>query len=152
MSADTLPIEPADFARALEALPPETLHQRAAEIQNSIAHLKYSNEQMMPFADEGDDDCREAMFENLVVIGRMNERIRMLREEVEKRGLRWMDAEVEEAEERKVNGHVEGSEEGAQAVQREARAPSGRLGDEELRRRLEEQMGEDDGEEEGVHL
>ncbi|KAF2222877.1 hypothetical protein BDZ85DRAFT_180186, partial [Elsinoe ampelina] len=107
MSSDALPIDPAQFAHALESLPVETLHQKAAEILNSIGHLKSSNEQMMPFADEGDQDCKEAMFENLVVIGRMNERIKILREEVEKRGLRWMDAEVEERE-GKVNGHVEG--------------------------------------------
>ncbi|PNS19729.1 Retrograde regulation protein 2 [Sphaceloma murrayae] len=152
MSSDTAPIPPEEFARALESLPPETLHQRAAEIQNSINHLKYSNEQMMPFADEGDHDCREAMFENLVVIGRMNERIKMVREEVEKRGLRWADAEVEEAEGEKVNGHIEGQEPpvaGSQAPAQEV-APSGRLTDEQLRRRLEEQMAGD--EEEGVHL
>ena len=143
MSSDALPIAPVAFARALESLPPETLHHKAAEIQNSINHLKHSNEQMLPFADEGDADCREAMFENLVVIGRMNERIKMLREEVEKRGLRWAEAEVEDA---RLNGHV--VEEGdAMVVVREG---SGRLTDEELRRRLEEQMNGD--EEEGVHL
>ncbi|KAG8626192.1 hypothetical protein KVT40_006593 [Elsinoe batatas] len=147
MSSDALPIDPAQFAIALESLPVETLHQKAAEILNSIGHLKSSNEQMMPYADEGDQDCKEAMFENLVVIGRMNERIKILREEVEKRGLRWMDAEVEERE-GKVNGHVEGNGEA-----REVRAPSGRLTDEELRRRMEERMAADEAEEEdGVHL
>ncbi|KAF4549419.1 Hypothetical protein D9617_21g096400 [Elsinoe fawcettii] len=150
MSSDALPIEPLQFARALESLPIETLHQRAAEILNSIGHLKSSNEQMMPFADEGDQDCKEAMFENLVVIGRMNERIKILREEVEKRGLRWIDAEVEERE--KVNGHAaeEGQREAQEEGHRAERGTSGRLTDDELRRRLEEQMAQD--EEEGVHL
>ena len=55
MSAEALPIDPAAFAEALESLPVDTLHERAAEIRNSINHLKYSNEQMMPFADDGDE-------------------------------------------------------------------------------------------------
>ncbi|KAF2152917.1 hypothetical protein K461DRAFT_267591 [Myriangium duriaei CBS 260.36] len=149
MSSDALPIDPTAFAQALESLPPETLHLKAAEIANSINHLKSSNEQMLPFADEGDQDCKDAMFENLVVIGRMNERIRMLREEVEKRGLRWADAEVEDSE-RRVNGHV--LEEGDAVVGTGQRAQSGRLTDEELRRRLAEQMAQDGEDEEGVHL
>ncbi|GAM87704.1 hypothetical protein ANO11243_057310 [Dothideomycetidae sp. 11243] len=147
-SSDALPIDPTAFARALESLPTETLHLKAAEIQNSIAHLKTSNAEMLPFADEGDADCREAMFENLVVIGRMNERIQILRDEVERRGLRWADAEVEDAE-RKINGHV--LEEGDVQVVSRAEGQSGRLTDEELRRRLEEQLAGEE-EEEGVHL
>jgi len=156
MSSDALPVAPGDFARALESLPPETLHEKAAEIQNSIVHLKSSNDQMMPYADEGDQDCKEAMFENLVVIGRMNERVKLLREEIEKRGLRWADAEVEDAKLRaaaKTNGHVEGDGAGAedrQEVREAARQQGGRLTDDELRRRLEAQMADD--EEEGVHL
>ena len=82
------PIDPARFAMALEGLPIDSIHAKAAEIRNSIAHLRSSNEQMMPFADEGDQDCKEAMFENLTVIGRMNQRIALLRAEVERRGNR----------------------------------------------------------------
>lgn len=54
MSHEALPIDAPGFARALEGLPVDALHGKAAELQNSIAHLKYSNEQMVPFADEGD--------------------------------------------------------------------------------------------------
>ena len=54
MSHEALPLDAPAFARALEELPIDALHSRAAEIQNSIAHLKSSNEQMIPFADEGD--------------------------------------------------------------------------------------------------
>src|ERR1700761_2458055 len=122
MSADAQPIDPARFALALEGLPLENLHAKAAELRNSIAHLKSSNEQMMPFADEGDDDCREAMFENLAVIGRMNERIALLRAEVEKRGMRWSEGEVEDA---KMGN-------GENGAGREAAQPSGRLTDDEL--------------------
>ena len=146
MSSATQPIDPTRFAEALESLPIDALHSKAAELRNSIGHLKFSNEQMLPFAEEGDDVCREAMFENLSVIGRMNERISLLRAEVEKRGMRWADGEVEDAEAREakmVNGD-------AGANGNEARQRNGRLTDEELRRQLEAQMGED--EDEGVHL
>ncbi|KAJ9626536.1 hypothetical protein H2203_004169 [Taxawa tesnikishii (nom. ined.)] len=109
-------------------------------------------------------DCKEAMFENLIVITRMNERIQLLRNEVEKRGMRWADAEVEErdavSDPTNTNGELangtaaHGSEapgvSAGTAHAPESRAPSGRLTDEELVRRLQEQMGED--EEEGVHL
>jgi len=102
-------------------------------------------------------DCKEALFENLVVLNRMNQRITILRAEVEKRGMRWADAETEEAEQhkdvdmtdaegRRVNGHVvntSGSQQGRSAQ-------SGRLTDEDLRRRLQDQMEEDD--DDGVHL
>jgi len=111
----------------------------------------------MPFAEEGDQDCKDAMYENLVVIGRMNERIGMLRAEVERRGMRWADAEVEEANANKdhemtdtsgqlVNGHADNN------IRQTESAPSGRLTDEELRARLAQQLEDDDGEEEGVHL
>ena len=147
MSSEAAPIDPARFALALETLPLDSLHAKAAELRNSITHLKSSNEQMLPFADEGDDDCREAMFENLAVIGRMNERISLLRAEVEKRGMRWSEGEVEDKE--MLNGGLEG-EAVVVANGVEPRQPSGRLTDDELRRQLEAQMGED--EEDGVHL
>ena len=158
MSHEALPIDRRAFAEALESLPLDALHGKAAEISNSITHLKSSNDQMMPFADDGDQDCKDAMFENLMVIGRMNERIGMLRAEVERRGMRWADAEVEDANANKdhdmidthgqlVNGHANGD------VRSTVSAPSGRLTDEELRTRLAQQLdeGDEDGDE-GVHL
>lgn len=160
MADPTRPIDPARFALALESLPLDTLHAKAAEIRNSINHLKNSNEQMLPFADEGDDDCREAMFENLTVIGRMNERIGLLRAEVEKRGFLWGQHD---------SGSVDGvgvvtDEDDVVAARGErangdsrmvngtgAARQSGRLTDEELRRQLEAQMG-DEEDDDGVHL
>jgi hypothetical protein len=154
MSSDAAPISPARFAQALESLPLDALHSKAAELSNSIAHLKSSNEQMLPFADEGDDVCREAMFENLTVIGRMNERISLLRAEVERRGMRWSEGEVEDQamvdEGKMVNGDA--GQSGANGATTGTRQQNGRLTDDELRRRLETQMAEDDGDEEGVHL
>lgn len=170
----TLPISAADFALAIADLPLDTLHAKAAEIENSMRHLRSSNAQMLPFADDGDQDCKDAVFENLQVIGRMNERIDLLRAEVEKRGMRWSGAEVEDDNARvRANGVVNGD--GAVAVNGHGvedrmvdgesaadgtadsgevlapRAPSGRWTDEELRQRIETQMA-DDGDDEGVHL
>lgn len=175
MSTQSTPIDPLRFAEALEALPLDALHAKAAELQNSIGHLRSSNDQMLPFADEGDQDCKEAMFENLGVIGRMNERVGLIKAEVEKRGMPWP------SEEREGGGGVVGSSEAGEAIVA-ARAgdmvngsgemvngtvgsapanagsrqqQSGRLTDEELRRRveaqLEAQMAEDD-DGDGVHL
>lgn len=97
MSNEALPISPARFALALKDLPLSTLHLKAAELRNSIAHLDYSNEQLKPFADgaEGDggpdQDCADAIKENEVVIARMLERIELLKQEVEGRGSSWLE-------------------------------------------------------------
>lgn len=147
MSSETInPISPSRFAEALESLPIDALHSKAAELTNSISHLKSSNDQMLPFAEEGDRDCREAMFENLAVINRMRERVDLIKKEVESRGMPWT-AEGEEygnvrAEETRVNGT--GTTNGTMQ--------SGTLGDDDLRRRIEDQVGQDNETEDGVHL
>ena len=60
--------------------------------------LESSNQQLQPFASEGDKDCAEAIEENVAVIGRMKDRVTLLRVEVENRGLRWSEAEVEDGQ------------------------------------------------------
>jgi len=114
MSNATAPISPARFAAALKDLPLSTLHLKAAELRNSIAHLDYSNEQLKPFAggtepsSNGvpDQDCVDAIRENEVVIERMKERIELLRAEVEGRGSSWTEFSSKEEleEESLVNG------------------------------------------------
>jgi len=98
MSSEATPISPVRFAEALRDLPISTLHLKALELRNSIAHLDYSNEQLKPFADgtdpslpspTPDPDCVEAIKENEVVIARMQERIELLKKEVERRGGSW---------------------------------------------------------------
>ena len=90
------------------------------------------------------------MYENLIVINRMNERIQLLRAEVEKRGMRWSEAEVEDLQvsERMVNGDS--------ATQTQpTQSQSGRLTDDELRAQLEASLAQhshEDQEEEGLHL
>ncbi|KAK4506361.1 hypothetical protein PRZ48_000091 [Zasmidium cellare] len=145
------PITPELFAEAIKDLPLDTLYAKAAELQNSISHLLSSNIQMKPFADSGDSDCVEAIAENDNVIKRFEERVQLCREEAERRGLGWSKhGGNEEGVTNGVNG-VGGGEGGSGSGQRS----SGRLTDEELRRRLEEQMGDEDGDgdgEDGVHL
>jgi hypothetical protein len=54
MSHEALPIDRVQFAEALGSLPLDALHAKVAELRNNMEHLRYSNEQMVPFADEGD--------------------------------------------------------------------------------------------------
>jgi hypothetical protein len=209
------PITPARFAAAIQDLPLSSLALKVAELRNSIAHLDYSNEQLKPFArpaspdEEGDPDCAEAIQENEVVIQRMEERIMLVKEEVERRGASWREvgfmvagsregeAGAEEkigadatmtngisGDEALVNGHgdgrgSEGRREGAGGGTHSAwtdgtfqtgtiaggtvtmdrtagqgqQSQGGTLGDEELRRRLEERMRADEADEDGgMHL
>ncbi|KAK2760912.1 hypothetical protein FQN54_002154 [Arachnomyces sp. PD_36] len=92
MSASSVPINPTAFAEALTSLPLGSLYAKGAEIQNSIAHLQRSNEELQQFIQEtegGDKDCEDAVKENEVVIGRMEERIELLKTEIEGRGQTW---------------------------------------------------------------
>lgn len=92
------------------------------------------------------------MYENLVVISRMNERIQLLRAEVEKRGMSWSEADVQAplVSENMVNGYS------APTTQTQSSQPqSGHLTDEQLRAQLEARLAQDtqdDQEEEGLHL
>jgi hypothetical protein len=116
MSNEAIPISPARFAAALKDLPLSNLHLKAMEIRNSIAHLDYSNEQLKPFANgtdpsangHADQDCIDAIKENEIVIARMQERIALLKTEVEGRGSSWLEfqsaEDLQEGDERLVNG------------------------------------------------
>lgn len=175
MSSSAQPISPTRFAAALTSLPLPNLHLKAAELRNSIAHLEYSNIQLQHFVEEGDRDCREAIDENEETIMRMEERIALLKKEVEGRGFAWGDEGVgggDEANEKtgdKLNGNtneqlnINGQGEVEQAISRSGeslrsvqnvRGEGGRLGDEELARRLRERMAEDmmDEDDDGLHL
>lgn len=100
MSAEATPITARAFATAIEELPISTLHLKAAELRNSLAHLEYSNAQLEPFArppagstEQPDQDCLEAIEENVGVIARYKERLELLKAEAEKRGLNWEELE-----------------------------------------------------------
>ncbi len=168
MSSSANPISPARFAAALPSLPLSSLHEKAAEIRTSIAHLCYSNVQLKPLADEGDRDCAEAIAENEVVVERMHGRLDMLRREVEGRGMMWVDENGMERSGGTVNGdpgvNDRGATNGNGGVQgglnneldrgQEESSRSGRLTDQELARRIRQQMGEDEDEDDegGMHL
>ncbi|CAD6504632.1 BgTH12-00140 [Blumeria graminis f. sp. triticale] len=104
MSKGASPISGARFSDAIKDLPLSTLQIKTAELRNSVAHLDYSNEQLKPFADgsessldgKPDKDCIDAISENEVVISRMQERILLLKSEVEKRGHDWQEFQKSE--------------------------------------------------------
>ncbi|KAK4229527.1 hypothetical protein QBC38DRAFT_104486 [Podospora fimiseda] len=99
MSSTTEPITPTRFTSALKDLSLPSLHLKVLELRNSLAHLDYSNEQLRPFAfspDSPDKDCLEAIQENEQVIERMQERIHLIRQEVESRGFSWTEFQSKE--------------------------------------------------------
>ncbi|KAI9709003.1 MAG: hypothetical protein M1812_007816 [Candelaria pacifica] len=165
MSSSSTPIPTPAFTQAIRSLPLPNLHLKAAELRNSIAHLQYSNIELKRWAENGDEDCAEAIRENEVTIRRMEERIGFLRREVEIRGFVWGESEGEGkgGDEGVGNGIGDGEE---VVVRRENRREGernveegnlgrrgGSLSDEELARRLREQMEEADDEDgSGIHL
>ena len=170
MSSNAAPISPARFAAALSALPLSNLHLKAAELRNSIAHLDYSNLQLQPFAEEGDGDCKQAIDENTDTMMRMEERIALLKAEVEGRGFRWAESNDGQGDGTvEINGcrhdrsSLSGNSHDPEEAQHTAgdlatnshrdRAEGRRLGDEDLARRLQERM-EDvaENEDNGLHL
>jgi hypothetical protein len=118
MSASAVPINPAAFAEALTSLPLGSLYAKGAEIQNSIAHLQRSNEELQQFIREtpgGDKDCEDAVKENEVVIERMAERITLLKTEIEGRGQTWSVENITGGEELREGGDEEKVLEGGNA-------------------------------------
>jgi hypothetical protein len=175
MSAEAAPITPARFRLAIHDLAISNLHAKAAELRNSLAHLASSNAQLKEFADAGDSDCADAIRENEVVMQRFQDRIQMLREEVEGRGMRWVEDTEGEWEGKPVqNGDAMELEPGEEATNgtngaagpnlagATASGPlaeqqsSGRLTDEELRLLMAARIGDpdinEDEEEGGLHL
>lgn len=164
MSATAPPISPFQFSLAIRDLPLENLYAKAAEINNSIAHLERSNASLREYSDSirndgnlsgetreevGDRECMEAVRENEIVIERQRERVGLLRGEVERRGRVW-----HESGEGEVNGEDAG--EVGRGGSGGAGGRGGRLTDEELRRQMEERMAGDEeeggGGEGGMHL
>lgn len=163
MSASAQPVSSGRFAEALQELPLSTLHQTAAEIRNSRAHLESSNKELKPHADDGDGVCKEAIEENEQVMARMHARLDMLKAEVERRGMPWVDEDPTKNGEVGINGDGSNIEDTGSAAVTNGQIPSttqrqagGLLSDEELRRRMEERLlsGEDGegDEDDGVHL
>ena len=86
MSSTATPITPARFAEAISNLPLSSLFAKAAEIRNSTAYLRRSNEELVIEANTGDEAFVDALAENIAVISRMQERLELLKTEIERRG------------------------------------------------------------------
>ncbi|KIW99823.1 uncharacterized protein Z518_10751 [Rhinocladiella mackenziei CBS 650.93] len=163
MSAESQPISAERFALAIQDLPVENLYSKAHEIANSIVHLERSNRQLQEYIEsirsdttlpdntreESDKDCSDAIQENKVVIERQQERIELLKREVERRGARWHDGDGDG----KTNGTSPSPATSGDASQAVGRT-GGRLTDEQLRRQMMERMGDDDHDDsrDGMHL
>lgn len=165
MSSASTPIPLHRFAEAIRDLPLSNLHLKVAELQNSIAHLESSNQQLKPCAEDGDQECVDALAENNEVIARMKERTALLKEEVERRGHVW--EEERGGNKSRMNEHIEEDvsrdlEPRQESNQQEIRQHGGSLSDGELAVRLQEQLrqgsdeentvGIDDGDGGGLYL
>ncbi|KAJ5951396.1 uncharacterized protein N7479_009809 [Penicillium vulpinum] len=97
MSTESLPITPGAFAEAIKELPLAVLYSKVSELTNSIAHLHRSNAELRAFlaeSNDSDDDKKELegyIAENEGVAVSMNERISLLKIEVENRGQPWIE-------------------------------------------------------------
>lgn len=133
MSAAATPISAEVFAEAIKDLPASSLHLKARELRNSLVHLKYSNELLLPFTDgtngEPDPTCVEAIEENEVVIERYNERLGLLKIEAKSRGMNWREfisaEEFEEEFKEEANDTDAGVLDGEDMVDGEGRLVNG---------------------------
>jgi hypothetical protein len=161
MSSESQPISAERFAEAIQDLPAENLYSKAHELENSIAHLERSNKALQEYIDsikadmslpeatrrEGDKDCSDAVQENQNVINRQRDRINLLKQEVERRGGRWHEADPQTGSnltDRNTSDVQTGDM---------SRPGGGMLSDEELGRRMMDQLGDaDDNDDAGMHL
>ncbi|KAJ5432504.1 uncharacterized protein N7458_011660 [Penicillium daleae] len=124
MSAVSRPISPTVFAEAITELPVESLHAEAAKLQNDINKLLESNAALEAEkaveTEEGIKFLDEVIVENEGVVKSKEERIGLLKAEVEKRGQLWIhpgkkdEEDQDEAQAPAVNGsgHAEHQQEG----------------------------------------
>ncbi|KAJ5334372.1 hypothetical protein MYU51_016677 [Penicillium brevicompactum] len=99
MSTEALPITPGAFAEAIQELPLAVLYSKVSELTNSIAHLHRSNAELRAYLAETNDseedkkEIEQYVTENEDVAVSMNERIALLKTEVENRGQPWIELE-----------------------------------------------------------
>ncbi|CAG8385039.1 unnamed protein product [Penicillium salamii] len=99
MSTEALPITPGAFAEAIKELPLAVLYSKVSELTNSIAHLHRSNVELRTYLVETNDseedkkEIEQYVTENEQVAVSMNERIALLKTEVENRGQPWIELE-----------------------------------------------------------
>lgn len=98
MAAQIITINPEAFIEALKELPLSSIYGKVSELRNSIAHLHRSNAEMTAFMEncETDEEKREMegyIRENEGVFKSMGERLGMLKDEIERRGQKWIEEE-----------------------------------------------------------
>ncbi|KAJ5549801.1 hypothetical protein N7535_002258 [Penicillium sp. DV-2018c] len=108
MSSESLPISPEAFAEAIKELPLAVLYSKVSELTNSIAHLHRSNAELRSYL-EGSNDSEEDkkelegyIKENEGVAVSMNERISLLKTEVENRGQPWIELDELKKDEKQI--------------------------------------------------
>lgn len=84
----------------IQTLELEQIHTESARLQNSIYHLERSNISLEEFAE--DATCKEAIVENNEVIRQQKDRILMLEQELQRRGIRMGHAD--QVEQPNTNG------------------------------------------------
>ncbi|KAJ5129256.1 uncharacterized protein N7515_005295 [Penicillium bovifimosum] len=108
MSSESLPISPEAFAEAIKELPLAVLYSKVSELTNSIAHLHRSNAELRSYLEESNDseeDRKELegyITENDGVAVSMNERILLLKTEVENRGQPWIELDELEKDAKEI--------------------------------------------------
>lgn len=95
MSTSRQPITPSVFAEAIKELPLESLHAEAAKLTNDMAKLIESNvaleAEKAVETEEGIKFLDDVIAENEGVVRWKEERIELLKVEVENRGQIWVD-------------------------------------------------------------
>lgn len=90
-------MEPAQLEKALNELPPATLITEIPEIQNAIAHLLKSNQEMLEY-DANDVDLQQAIKENKDLITRKEKQVdltlKVIRERLGEAAWREMGSNV----------------------------------------------------------
>lgn len=110
MSSGSITINPTAFAEAIQELPLSAVYSKVAELRNSIAHLHRSNTELRLFLSESEDPEEEKkelegyVTENEGVIASMNQRVELLKTELENRGQPWVEVDVEKGENDNDNG------------------------------------------------
>ncbi|KAJ5714244.1 uncharacterized protein N7483_011425 [Penicillium malachiteum] len=110
MAIEPLSISPTAFAEAITELPISALYNKVFELRNSIAHLHRSNSELRLFvleSTESEQDKKELgeyITENEGVIVSMNERVALLRTEVERRGQEWIEEKVKVDQDQDADG------------------------------------------------
>lgn len=99
MTTETPSINLAAFAEAITELPLSAVYSKVSELRNSIAHLHRSNAELRLFLEESQDTEEEKkelegyILENEGVVASMNERVSLLKTELENRGQPWVEGE-----------------------------------------------------------